>query len=81
MQLNDALAGVFLLAGLAGVTVLASVTTFVDDLARGFTVGGGVGTFVAYRRHLRRPELDPFPIITRWAGFGTLASAGAAALG
>jgi hypothetical protein len=31
---------------------------------RGFTLGGAVGTFIAYRRHQRDPELDPFPVIT-----------------
>jgi hypothetical protein len=29
-----------------------------------------LGTGVAYRRYQRRPDLDPFPVITRWSYLG-----------
>lgn len=54
--------------------MLASLASFVDDVLRGFSVGVALGTFIAYRRYQRQPELDPFPVITRWAGACTLAS-------
>jgi hypothetical protein len=31
------------------------------------TAGAFAGTLVAYHRRRKNPELDPFPIITRWS--------------
>ena len=72
MNANNAIAAAVTALSLTGLTVLATVATFVDDVLRGFTLGGAVGTFIAYRRHQRDPELDPFPVITRWAGVGVV---------
>jgi len=69
---NNALSPVLAALSLAGLTVLASIGTLVDDVLRGFSVGVAVGSFIAYRRYQRQPALDPFPVITRWAAACTL---------
>jgi hypothetical protein len=60
---------------LAAVTAGASITPVLNDIIRGLTLGGGLGTLIAYRRY-QRTGRDPFILIARWtmvgAGFGLL---------
>jgi hypothetical protein len=57
---------------LIGLGLATTLDDHVDNLVRAIAVGTFVGTGVAYRRHRRRPDLNPFPVITRWSyvGFG-----------
>jgi hypothetical protein len=55
---------------LIGVGLATSLDDTVDRVIRAVAIGSFLGTGVAYRRHLRRPDLDPFPIITRWSYVG-----------
>lgn len=59
-------------AALIGVGIAAALDERADGVIRMILAASFVGTAVAYRRHRRRPDLDPFPIITRWSfvGFG-----------
>jgi hypothetical protein len=68
-----------LLALLVGVSLAlvgaAQATTLgdrIDGVLRATAVGSLIGTMVAYRRQRRRPDLDPFPVITRWSYVGFL---------
>lgn len=36
----------------------------IDGIIRLIAVGSFVGTAIAYRRRQRRPDFDPFPVIT-----------------
>lgn len=67
---------VLTLAGLLfGLTAAAAISPLLDDIIRGLTLGGGLGTLIAYRRY-QRTGRDPFILIARWtivgAGFGLL---------
>ena len=55
---------------LLGLGLATSLDNTVDRLFRAIAVMTFVGTGVAYRRHQRRPDLDPFPVITRWSYLG-----------
>jgi hypothetical protein len=55
---------------LIGLGLATSLDQSVDRMIRAIALGTFVGTGVAYRRHRRRPDLDPFPIITRWSYVG-----------
>jgi hypothetical protein len=67
---------VLTLAGLLfGLTAAAAISPLLDDIIRGLTLGGGLGTLIAYRRY-QRTRHDPFIFIVRWtmvgAAFGLL---------
>jgi hypothetical protein len=59
---------------LLGITALATIAPFLDDIIRGLTLGGGIGTTVAYHRY-QRTGRDPFPLIARWTMVGAFLAA------
>ena len=60
------------LSGLApvGVSFATTLGEHADGVIRVVTLATLLGSIAAYRRYQRRPELDPFPIITRWSAAG-----------
>jgi drug/metabolite transporter (DMT)-like permease len=57
---------------LVGAAYATTLGDRVDGILRATAVGSLIGTMVAYRRQRRRPDLDPFPVITRWSYVGFL---------
>jgi hypothetical protein len=47
---------------LIGLGLATSLDDRVDRLFRAIAIAAFIGTGVAYRRHQRRPDLDPFPV-------------------
>jgi hypothetical protein len=71
MDTQTQLAGLLgAVVGLVGLALATSLEEHVDGVIRATTVGTFVGTAVAYRRRLRRPDADPFTTITRWSYVG-----------
>ena len=55
---------------LLGVGAVTGLGERVDGIIRVVAVFYFLGTAVAYRRSQRRPDSDPFPIISRWSFIG-----------
>jgi hypothetical protein len=54
---------------LLGVTALATIAPFLDDIVRGLRLGGGIDTTGTCHRY-QRTGRGPFPLIARWTIVG-----------
>lgn len=53
-------------------TAVAEIRTFVDDIGRGFVLGGVAGAFVVVRQKARLPAFRQTLIASRWALAGAI---------